>query len=96
MKSKTEEQLTWQKLVRAEPRLRPLLEYAREQERTLVAYREYGEIHFSMYRAYDCYHDVIRPGVGSLIGWDRKRGPKFSHRRGVLPGCQDDLRRVAR
>jgi len=77
MKTKTEKPLTWQKLVHAEPRLGELLAQARSMERDLWATREDGEICLSGYRAYDSYHDVIRPGVQSLIGWDRKRGPAF-------------------
>jgi len=77
MKTKTEKPLTWQKLVHAEPRLGELLAQARSMERDLWATREDGQIRLTGYRSYDSYRDFIRPGVQSLIGWDRTRGPAF-------------------
>jgi hypothetical protein len=77
-KTKADKPLTWEKMVRAEPELRDLLDYARKQERTIIAYRdEDGDICLQAYRAIRCYRDVIKPNVEVLVGWFRPSGPAF-------------------
>ena len=77
-KGKADKPLTWERMVRAEPELQDLLDYARSQKREIVAYRdEDGDICLDVYRAIRCYLDVIKPNVIELVGWLRNSGPAF-------------------
>jgi hypothetical protein len=76
-KTEIEEPLTWQKLARAEPRLKTLMAEVRATERALWASCEDGEICLSGYRSVRVYLDLIKPQVTHLVGWGRRRGPAF-------------------
>ena len=76
-KTKTEKPLTWQKLVRAEPRLGELLAHARSTERELWATREDGEIRLQVYGSVPVYLNVIKPSLEYLVGCGRRRGPEL-------------------
>jgi hypothetical protein len=71
----TEARLTWQRLVRAEPRLRELLDEVRAVERDIWATREHGVVRMFPYRSVRVYLDLIKPTVECLVGWERRCGP---------------------